>query len=80
MLIGWWNRTLFSSICLKMSPLLVRTVYDEMVATRTRLLSGVDCYVGTSIQPVTEAYLEAAKARGTDPLDLDPADGGFCGV
>lgn len=42
-----------------------------------RLLAGVNCTVGAAIQPVSVSHLQAARDHGGDPMDLDPAKGGF---
>ncbi|KAI9878960.1 MAG: hypothetical protein M1830_010014 [Pleopsidium flavum] len=74
------KRSLFSSTSLKIDPLTMKIVHDEVVSTAKTMLGNVDCSVGAGVQPVTHNFLQAAKDLGGDPMDLDPEKGSFCVV
>jgi len=72
------NRSLFATTSLSVTENTMILVHDVVVETRKLLLEGTDCSVGAGVQPVTQSFLEAAKAKGGDPMALDPSEGGFC--
>lgn len=52
-------------------------IYNNVVRAADRFLPGINCTVGSAIQPVTKNHLEAARRLGGDAIDLDPAKGDF---
>ncbi|KAF2823680.1 FAD-binding domain-containing protein [Ophiobolus disseminans] len=52
-------------------------VIDTMVDVAKELIPKFDGFVGVAEEPITIKHLEAAKANGGDPMNLDPKDGGF---
>ncbi|KAF2677431.1 FAD-binding domain-containing protein, partial [Lentithecium fluviatile CBS 122367] len=74
------KRTLFMSTSIQIGNRTMGLVHDELVATSKAHLKGVQCSVGTGVQLITRALLEASKASGGDALDLDPNRGAFCVV
>ncbi|KAL2829468.1 hypothetical protein BDW59DRAFT_159056 [Aspergillus cavernicola] len=51
-----------------------RTIFGEAATTLTDITGST---VTLSYQPISQAWLEAARAAGGDVLDLDPEDGPF---
>ena len=70
--------SLFSTTSLRVHPLTMKLVYDEVVTIRELILNKTNCSVGAGVQPVTRSFLENAKSNGGDAIDLDPEEGGFC--
>jgi hypothetical protein len=55
----------------------MKIILDNMIAKADELLPELNGFVGVAEEPVTPDYLVAARQNGGDPMDLDPADGGF---
>ncbi|KAF9894897.1 hypothetical protein FE257_004519 [Aspergillus nanangensis] len=72
------KRQQFFTVSFKADPRAVsivnHTVFDQ---ARTTLQHVADLSISFSFQPISKAWIEAAKARGGDAMDLDPNDAPF---
>jgi hypothetical protein len=71
------RRWSFYATGVKFAPETMNLIYRVMVETAKEIVPGVNCTVGSAIQPITQTHIQAAVDRGGDALDLDPADGSF---
>jgi hypothetical protein len=54
-------------------------VVNTMVEAARELMPNISGFVGIAEEPVSEYYVAAAAASGSDPMNLNPDDGGFLG-
>ncbi|KAH7349080.1 hypothetical protein BKA66DRAFT_516624 [Pyrenochaeta sp. MPI-SDFR-AT-0127] len=71
------RRWSYRDTSIKFAPETMNLIYRVMIDTAKEILIGVNCTVGAAIQPITQAHIQAARDKGGDALDLNPADGGF---
>ncbi|KAL9063653.1 MAG: hypothetical protein Q9161_009354 [Pseudevernia consocians] len=71
------KRWVWASIAVLSTEKTMNMIYNVVVNAADHHLSGVNCTVGSAIQPVTKNHLEAAQNLGGDAIDLDPAKGNF---
>ncbi|KAL5384416.1 hypothetical protein PMIN06_011072 [Paraphaeosphaeria minitans] len=71
------RRWSFYATAVKSAPATMDLLYRHMRTQADALLPGVNATVGAAVQPITVSHLTAARQRGGDALDLDPARGPF---
>lgn len=67
----------FYNIAVRSTPDTMNMLYNSIAQNADALLLGVNCSVGSAVQPVTASHLRAARALGGDAIDLDPEKGNF---
>ena len=73
-------RQSFHSISFRATASTISLLNTTITETALEQLHDVaDCFLGLSFQPITQAWLAAARASGGDAIDLDPAAGTFIG-
>lgn len=73
-------RQLFWSLGLKPTPYAIKLANDIVIDGALAQLQNVtNCSLSLAFQPITQAWLEAARVSGGDAIDLDPNDGTFLG-
>lgn len=73
-------RQLFWSLGLKPTAEAIKLANDIVIGGSLEQLKNVaNCSLSLAFQPITQAWLKAARASGGDAIDLDPNDGTFLG-
>lgn len=73
-------RQLFYDVSLRAVPESIYIANRTVLETAARYLGGMNVSVGAAIQPLTTLHMQAARDRGGDPMDLNPANGGITGI
>lgn len=67
----------FYSTAVLSAPETMNLIHDHIRTVADQRLSGLNATTGAAVQPITTQHLQAARHRGGDALDLDPARGAF---
>ena len=70
-------RWVWANVAIVSTDKTMNMIYNNVVRAADQYLSGINCTVGSAIQPVTKNHLTAARSLGGDAIDLDPARGDF---
>ena len=52
-------------------------LHEIIIKNANEMLDGVNCSIGAAVQPITTLHMQAARDKGGDAIDLDPARGNF---
>lgn len=62
---------------IKASARSIQLINETVTSAGLSMKNVSDCGLGISMQPITQAFVQAARDAGGDAIDLDPADGSF---